>query len=164
MTPHLSYCLSDPSSCRADPNRATVFCDKTPIEISMGVIFGQAYYGFNFEMLMLLAGFVKADTPGSVKLKILENILERYYEGGNYVEEFKTNLVGLSVSEVEENASVFTRFIQFSRYILVLQVMEKRLKMSWHLADDQISVNWLQFTAAEGKTDYIRLLLDHGYL
>ena len=164
MTPHLSCCLSDPSSFRADPNRATVFCDKTPIEISMGVIFGQAYYGFNFEMLMLLAGFVKADTPGSVKLKVLENIIERYYEGGNYVEEFKTNLVGLSVSEVEEKASAFTIFIQFSRHILVLQVMEKQLKRSWHLADDQISVNWLQFTAAEGKTDYIRLLLDHGYL
>merc|ERR1712192_142308 len=44
----------------------------------------------------------------------------------------------------------------------VSEVMEKQLKRSWHLADDQISVNWVQFTAAEGKTDYIRLLLDHG--
>jgi len=124
----------------ADPNRANVFCDKTPIEISMGGLMCQSYYGHNFEMLMLLAGFVKADTPGSVKLKILENILERYFDEGNCAEEFKTNLVGLSVSEV----------------------MEKRLKMSWHLADNQISVNWLQFTAGEGKTEYLQLLLDHG--
>ena len=72
----------------------------------------QSYYGHNFEMLMLLAGFVKADTPGSVKLKILENILERYFDEGNCAEEFKTNLVGLSVSEVKK-ASAFTRIIQF---------------------------------------------------
>ena len=112
MTHHYFCCPSDPSSCRADPNRANVFCDKTPIEISMGGIIGQSYYGHNFEMLMLLAGFVKADTPGSVKLKILESILERYFDEGNYAEEFKTNLVGLSVSEVKKTSS-FTRIIQF---------------------------------------------------
>ena len=68
---------------------------------------------------MLLAGFVKAETPASVKLKILENILENHFEVGNYAEEFKTNLVGLTVSEVEEKEFVLAKFIQFpqSRHI-----------------------------------------------
>ena len=48
-------------------------------------------------------------------------------------------------------------------YILVLQVMEKTLSISWHLADLNILLNWIQFTAAKGKTDYVGLLLDHGY-
>ena len=65
---------------------------------------GQADYSYNFEMLMVLAGFVKAEAPASVKLKILENILENHFEDGNYAEEFKTNLVGLTVSEVEDKA------------------------------------------------------------
>ena len=70
----------------------------------------QSYYGHNFEMLMLLAGFVKADTPGSVKLKILENILERYFDEGNCAEEFKTNLVGLSVSEVKKSICFYENY------------------------------------------------------
>ena len=48
-------------------------------------------------------------------------------------------------------------------YILVLQVMEKTLYISWHLADPGILINWIQFAAAKGKTDYVGLLLDHGY-
>ena len=48
-----------------------------------------------------------------------------------------------------------------------LQVMEEKLEISWHLADDsrrgdEIDVNWVQFAAAEGKTDYLQLLLNHG--
>ena len=51
--------------------------------------------------------------------------------------------------------------------ILILQVMGKRLEISWHLADDsrrgnEIDVNWVQFAAAEGKADYLQLLLNHG--
>ena len=41
---------------------------------------------YDFEMLMLLAGFAKAETPSSVKLNILENMLERSYMEGNYAE------------------------------------------------------------------------------
>ena len=65
------------------------------------------YSDFNFEMLMLLAEFVNAETPGSVKLEILDNMFTRssYYKG-NYAEMLKKNLVGLSLSEVEENAYV----------------------------------------------------------
>ena len=48
-------------------------------------------------------------------------------------------------------------------YILVLQVMEKTVSISWHLADPGILLNWIQFAAAKGKTDYVGLLLDHGY-
>ena len=51
--------------------------------------------------------------------------------------------------------------------ILILQVMGERLEISWHLADDsrrgnEIDVNWVQFAAAEGKMDYLQLLLNHG--
>ena len=41
--------------------------------------------------------------------------------------------------------------------------MEKTLYISWHLADPGILLNWIQFAAAKGKTDYVGLLLDHGY-
>ena len=63
-------------------------------------------------MLMLLAGFVKVETPASVKLTILEKNLETNFEGGNYAEEFKTNLVGLTVSEVEEKASFYQIYLE----------------------------------------------------
>ena len=51
--------------------------------------------------------------------------------------------------------------------ILILQVMEERLEISWRLADNsrrgnEINVNWVQFAAAEGKADYLQLLLNHG--
>ena len=62
----------------------------------------QSYYGHNFEMLMLLAGFVNADTAASTKFKILEDILDGRAKASNYPEQFEKNLMGLSISEVEE--------------------------------------------------------------
>ena len=59
----------------------------------------QSYYGHNFEMLMLLAGFVNTETPLHAKLNILKEILERG-EKDEFAEEFKKNLDGLSASEV----------------------------------------------------------------
>ena len=82
----------------------------------MGVTLGQTQYSYNFEMLMLLAGFVKAETPASVKLKILENILENHFEDGNYAEEFKMNLIGLTLSEVKK-ALVFDKIFSFPRHL-----------------------------------------------
>ena len=65
------------------------------------------YADFNFEMFLILAEFVKAETPGSIKLEILDNMFKRFsYHKGNYAEQLKKNLVGLSVSEVEEKAFV----------------------------------------------------------
>merc|ERR1712032_213145 len=46
--------------------------------------------------------------------------------------------------------------------ISVSEVMEKTVSISWHLADPGILLNWIQFAAAKGKTDYVGLLLDHG--
>ena len=48
---------------------------------------------------MLLAGFVNTETPLHDKLNILKEILERG-EKDEFAEEFKTNLDGLSASEV----------------------------------------------------------------
>jgi len=128
----------------ADPNRATEGCEKTPIEIAMGVLLFEdgtyVHYRQNFEMLMILAGFVNAETPVSIKFDILKVILERDDKSESYPEQFKKNLMDLAVSEV----------------------MEKQLSMIWHLADPGILINWIQFAAARGKTDYVGLLLDHG--
>ena len=89
---------------RADPNSATEGCDKTPIEIAMGAyifIDGECvHYRHNFEMLMILAGFINAETTVSTKFDILKVILKRDDKSGNYPEQFKKNLVDISVSEV----------------------------------------------------------------
>ena len=68
------------------------------------------YSDFNFEMLMLLAEFVKAETPGSVKLEILDNMFTRSYYEGNYAEMLKKNLVGLSVSEVKKSICFYENY------------------------------------------------------
>ena len=95
---------------RADPNRATEGCEKTPIEIAMGVLLFEdgsyVHYRQNFEMLMILASFVNAETTVSTKFDILKVILERDEKSESYPEQFKKNLMGLSVSEVEENAFI----------------------------------------------------------
>jgi len=127
-----------------DPNRAAEGCQKTPMEIAIyNTIFSSCYKGGYFSILMLLAGFVNAETPPHTRLNILKIILERG-EQDEFADEFKKNLDGLSLSEV----------------------IEERLEISWHLADDsrrgnEIDVNWVQFAAAEGKTDYLQLLLNH---
>merc|ERR1719249_398245 len=94
---------------------------------------------------MLLAGTVNDETPASTKLDILSKIMEYLeYLDGNYTEELKRNLDGLPVSEVEK----------------------QREKISWHVSDQidktEINVTWVQFAAAQGKTKYLQILLDHG--
>ena len=88
---------------RSDPNRTTEGCDKTPIEIAMGAyifIDGECvHYKHNFEMLMILAGFVNAETSASTKLDILEVVLQSDDKAGNYPEQFEKNLMDISVSE-----------------------------------------------------------------
>jgi len=90
----------------ADPNCATEGCEKTPIEIAMGVLLFEdgsyVHYRQDFEMLMVLAGFVSAETPTSTKFDILKVILERDEKSESYPEQFKKNLMDLSVSEVME--------------------------------------------------------------
>lgn len=65
------------------------------MEIALGYV-----YSYTFEVLMLLAGSVNDETPKSTKLKILSEIMKWYFLDGNYAEEFKKNLDGLSVAEV----------------------------------------------------------------
>ena len=65
------------------------------MEIALGRV-----YSYTFEVLMLLAGSVNDETPTSTKLKILSEMMEWYFLDGNYAEEFKKNLDGLSVAEV----------------------------------------------------------------
>ena len=60
-----------------------------------------------FSILILLAGFVNAETPSHTRLGILGEILERGVKE-EFVEEFKKNLVGLSVSEVRASISLYT--------------------------------------------------------
>ena len=60
-----------------------------------------------FSILILLAGFVNAKTPSHTRLCILREILERG-EKDEFVEEFKKNLVGLSVAEVRASISLYT--------------------------------------------------------
>lgn len=62
-------------------------------------IFSSCYKGGYFSILMLLAGFVNAETPPHTRLNILKIILERG-EKHEFADEFKKNLDGLSVSEV----------------------------------------------------------------
>jgi len=123
----------------ADPNRATEGFQETPMEIAL-----ERVYSYTFDVLMLLAGTVNGETPSSTKLRILSEIMELYRVDGIYPETFKKNLDGLSVQEVGK----------------------KREKISWHVSDQlkttQITVTWVQFTAAMGKTEYLQLLLDHG--
>jgi len=97
----------------------------------------------NFEVLIILASF--AEVPADKRLDFLGMIVE--HEGEEqYAAEFKKNLEGFSVSEV----------------------LEKWLNWPWHLKcdaptqGDDICINLLQFAAARGKTDLVRLLLDHG--
>jgi len=123
----------------ADPNRATEGFEKTPMEIALGRV-----YSYTFEVLMLLAGSVNDETPTSTKLKILSEMMEWYFLDGNYAEEFKKNLDGLSVAEVTK----------------------KQQEISWYFSNpmetNRINVTWVQFSAAEGKTEYLQLLFDHG--
>ena len=94
------FCLSDPFPSRVDPNRAAEGCQKTPMEIAIyNTIFSSCYKGGYFSILMLLAGFVNAETPPHTRLNILKIILERG-EKHEFADEFKKNLDGLSVSEV----------------------------------------------------------------
>ena len=65
------------------------------MEIALGYV-----YSYTFEVLMLLAGSVNDETPKSTKLKILSEIMKWHFLDGNYAEEFKKNLDGLSVAEV----------------------------------------------------------------
>merc|ERR1719339_367646 len=118
-----------------DPHANTEEKEATPMEI--------AVERDNFEVLVVLAGF--AEVSADKKLDFLRMILknkgfEQISTPCEYVEEFKKNLEGLSVSEV----------------------LEKQLSLGWHLASDwTINVNMIQFTAARGKTDILQLLLDH---
>jgi len=123
----------------ADPNRATEGFEKTAMEIALGHV-----YSYTFEVLMLLAGSVNDETPSSTKLKILSEMMRWYFLDRNYAEEFKKNLDGLSVAEVTK----------------------KQQEISWYFSNpmetNRINVTWVQFSAAEGKTEYLQLLLDHG--
>jgi len=124
----------------ADPTRATAGKSRTPMEFALRYV----ELGHTFDVLMLLAGTVNDETPTSTKLEILSNVMEYNFVEGNYTEEFKKNLDGLPVSEVEN----------------------KRENIFWHVSDQMkesyINVTWVQFAAAHGKTEYLRLLLDHG--
>ena len=60
-------------------------------------------YSWHFDVLMLLAGTVDAETDKSTKHRILSRIMERYCADGSYDEVFKKNLDGLSVQEVHES-------------------------------------------------------------
>ena len=138
-------------------------------------------YSFRFDVLVLLAGTVNAETPSNTKLRMLTVMMERYADS-SYADVFKKNLDGLSVQEVHESTSS-SDFIQLSidsipQMVLQVgasyisnfngtsQVGKKREKISWHVSDQlkttQITVTWVQFTAAMGKTEYLQLLLDHG--
>ena len=98
-----AFCLSNPSPSRADPNRAAEGCQKTPMEIAIR----NAHYNSGyFSILILLAGFVNAETPSHTRLGILREILETG-EKNEFVEEFEKNLVGLSVSEVRTSNSLY---------------------------------------------------------
>jgi len=130
----------------ADPNRATEGAPsacggaRTPMELALRYV-----YLHTINVLMLLAGTVNDETPASTKLDILSKIMEYLeYLDGNYTEELKRNLDGLPVSEVEN----------------------QREKISWHVSDQidktEINVTWVQFAAAQGKTEYLQILLDHG--
>ena len=134
-------------------------------------------YLHTINVLMLLAGTVNDETPASTKLDILSKIMEYLeYLDGNYTEELKRNLDGLPVSEVFVFinfliASQFISFLKLSSHILnlhsnILQVEKQREKISWHVSDQidktEINVTWVQFAAAQGKTEYLRILLDHG--
>jgi len=98
----------------------------------------------NFEVFIVLAGF--AEVSADKKVDFLRMILEdkghkQIATPCEYVEEFKNNLEGLSISEV----------------------LEKQLSMGWHLASDlTMNVNMIQFAAARGRSDLLQLLLDHG--
>merc|ERR1719209_2630299 len=111
----------------ADPHANTEEKEATPMEI--------AAQKDNFEVLVVLAGF--AEVPAEMKLDFLGMILDKGEE--QYAAEFKKNLEGLSVSEVEE----------------------KRLS-GWSLHLSPNDVNMVQLAAGRGKTDIVKLLLDHG--
>ena len=73
----------------------------------MEIAVARAHYNRGyFSILILLAGFVNAETPSHTRLGILGEILERG-EKEEFVEEFKKNLVGLSVSEVRASISLY---------------------------------------------------------
>ena len=68
---------------------------RTPMELALRYV-----YTSSFDVVMLLAGTVNDQTPASTKLDILSNMMEYYSLDGDYTEELKRNLDGLSVSEV----------------------------------------------------------------
>ena len=114
----------------------------------------------NFEVLIVLAGFAEVSTD--MKLDFVRMILENKGEERistpcEYVEEFKKNLEGLSISEVG------SKVCRSGIHMYVVQVLEKQLSLGWHLAPDwKMNVNMIQFAAARGRTDLLQLLLDHG--
>ena len=59
-------------------------------------------YSFRFDVLVLLAGTVNAETPSNTKLRMLTVMMERYADS-SYADVFKKNLDGLSVQEVHES-------------------------------------------------------------
>ena len=80
----------------------------------MEIAVARAHYNRGyFSILILLAGFVNAETPSHTRLGILGEILERGVKE-EFVEEFKKNLVGLSVSEVLQ-VFLFTQLVLLSR-------------------------------------------------
>ena len=78
------------------------------MEIALGRV-----YSYTFKVLMLLAGSVDYKTPSSTKLKILSEMMEWYFLDGNYAEEFKKNLDGLSVAEVLFSSAFYYLSINF---------------------------------------------------
>jgi len=113
---------------------------KTPMEIALEGT-------WHFKVLMQIASFVNQDTPSSDKLKILRMFMDKFSYGAEdgYEEQFKRCLDGIPVSEV----------------LSLEQVIH------WHLPGDynqetKVSINWVQFAAAQGKTGYLQLLLNHG--
>ena len=139
-------------SPRADPHANTEEKEATPMEI--------AAERDNFEVLVVLAGF--AEVSADKKLDFLRMILEdkgfeQISTPCEYVEEFKKNLESLSISEVG------SKVCRSGFHMYVVQVLEKQLSLTWHLAPDwKMNVNMIQFAAARGRTDLLQLLFDHG--
>jgi len=117
----------------ADPNAVTEEEEATPVEIALEKK--------NPHLIIKLAQYTEISK--GMKLDLLRLLLEKNEEDQDDHENFKSNLKGLSVSEV----------------------LGKQLSGE-NISDEVLQwtgpVNMLQFAAAKGKTEILQLLLNHG--